>query len=80
MLVGAGVGVAVVDAFSAIAHASQQHIVALPFRPKTTIDAWAVYSKDRPLSRLAEALLEETQKAVKGFLRQPDRHNRAPTL
>jgi DNA-binding transcriptional LysR family regulator len=81
MLAGAGVGVAVVDAFSAIAHSSQQHIVALPFRPKITIDAWAaVYPEDRPLSRLAEALLEETQKAVKSFLRQPDRHNRASTL
>lgn len=66
-LVGAGAGVAVVDALSAIAHTGQQQIVALPFRPKNTIDAWAISSKDRPLTRLAEALLFETHHAMKAL-------------
>jgi hypothetical protein len=60
----------VVDALSAIAHTGQQQIVALPFRPKSTIDAWAISSKDRPLTRLAEALLVETHDAMKA-LRPP---------
>jgi DNA-binding transcriptional LysR family regulator len=66
-MVGAGVGVAVVDALSAIAHTGQQQIVALPFRPKNTIDAWAISSRDRPLTRLAEALLVETRDAMKAL-------------
>ncbi|MFM0626854.1 MFS transporter [Paraburkholderia xenovorans] len=66
-LVGAGAGVAVVDALSAVAHTGQQPIVALPFRPKNTIDAWAISSKDRPLTRLAEALLVETRDAIKAL-------------
>jgi DNA-binding transcriptional LysR family regulator len=66
-LVGAGAGVAVVDALSAVAYTGQQQIVALPFRPKNTIDAWAISSKDRPLTRLAEALLVETRDAIKAL-------------
>jgi DNA-binding transcriptional LysR family regulator len=68
MLAAAGVGVAVVDAFSAMALAGQQAVATRPFYPTITIDAWAIYSKSRPLSRLAQALLAETRNAVEAFL------------
>jgi DNA-binding transcriptional LysR family regulator len=68
LLVGAGAGISVVDVFSAIAHAKQQNIVAVPFRPETVVDAWAIFKKERPLSRLAMALLDEAQHAALAFL------------
>ena len=70
LLVGARAGIAVVDLFSAIAHAKQQHFVAIPFQPETIVDAWAIFKKERPLSRLATALLAEIQRATQAFLAQ----------
>jgi DNA-binding transcriptional LysR family regulator len=68
MLVSAGAGIAVVDEFSANVHARRGEIVRLAFRPTITVSAWAVAAKDRPLSRLAQALLVEIKLAVQAFL------------
>jgi len=68
LLVGAGAGIAVVDVLSALAHAKQQHIIAIPFRPEIVVDAWAIFKKDRPLSRLAMALLNTSEDATRAFL------------
>lgn len=67
MLVSAGVGIAVVDEFSANVHARRGEIVRLSLRPTITVSAWVVAAKDRPLSRLAQALLVEIKIAVQGF-------------
>jgi DNA-binding transcriptional LysR family regulator len=79
MLVSAGAGVAVVDAFSATTHARQHDIVDIAFRPAIGVDAWAIYSKERPLSRLASALLDEAEKAAQAFLQKPFGSRRGQT-
>jgi len=70
LLVGAGAGIAVIDIFSALARAKEQHFIAIPFRPETVVDAWAIFKKERPLSRLAVALLNATEHAAREFLEQ----------
>jgi DNA-binding transcriptional LysR family regulator len=68
MLVAAGAGIAIVDAFSAITPARDKKLVAIPFRPRLSVDVWALCAKDRPLSRLAQVLLDETRVAIHKFL------------
>jgi DNA-binding transcriptional LysR family regulator len=68
LLVGAGAGVAVVDPFSATAQARKNQIISIPFQPEIGVDAWAIFAKERPLSRLALALLDEAKRAVRAFL------------
>ncbi|MBP6020320.1 MAG: LysR family transcriptional regulator [Burkholderiaceae bacterium] len=64
LLVNAGVGITVVDWFSAIAHVRQHPGLRLiPFRPVIQVDASAVFSKSRRPSRLSYALIDTTQHA-----------------
>lgn len=60
VLAEAGVGVAVVDAWSAGFHRSDD-IVIRPFRPSTPIVAAALHRRDAPWSPLAEAFIAELE-------------------
>jgi DNA-binding transcriptional LysR family regulator len=61
-LVEAGVGVTVVDGFTARqAMIDGAKCNVIPFKPTATVSGWALYPKFRPLSRVAAALLETIQ-------------------
>ncbi len=62
-LVESGVGIAVVDPFSPISYPSR-NLTTRPFLPVTRIDAYATWSPNRPLSRLAETFLQEVRNAM----------------
>jgi DNA-binding transcriptional LysR family regulator len=63
VLAESGVGVAVVDPFSPIS-GTMRRLVVRPFAPVTEVTAFAAWSPNRPLSRLAEAFLREIKGAV----------------
>jgi len=60
-LVEQGVGVAVVDEFSA-ARSAGWRLETRPFTPEVRISAFAMSLKDKPLSRLAENFVQELRK------------------
>ncbi len=60
VLAESGVGVAVVDPFSAIC-SGRYDLEVRPFEPSTPVIAYALRSRNRPLSRLAEAFLRQVQ-------------------
>lgn len=62
-LVENGVGVAVVDPFSALPSPAR-NLVVRPFLPVTTVEAYAAWSPNRPLSRLAEAFLQQVRVSI----------------
>lgn len=60
ILAANGVGAAIVDRYSPTAiSAAAQPLAVRPFRPATRTAAYAAWSPNRPLSRLAEAFLME---------------------
>jgi DNA-binding transcriptional LysR family regulator len=61
VLAESGVGVAVVDPFSA---RSGRGLVTLPFEPATPSVAYAFWAGRKPLSQTAEALLREVRAAI----------------
>lgn len=61
-LVENGVGVAVVDPFSPLPGA--RNLVVRPFLPVTRVEAYAAWSPNRPLSRLAEAFLRQVRRTI----------------
>jgi len=68
LLVQAGVGVAVVDLFSAMAQARQgSGLKIIPFKPTIEVEAFAVSARNRVPSRLALLLVEETRKSIERF-------------
>lgn len=69
VLVESGVGVAVVDSFSA-AGSGRFDLAVRRFRPATPAVGYAVRSQSRPLSRLAVAFLQEVQRVAAGTGRQ----------
>lgn len=64
VLAGAGVGVAVVDPFSA-GDAAGRSLAVRRFIPRTPVDACAAWSATRPLSRLVEAFLDEMRRETR---------------
>ena len=68
LLVIAGNGVAVVDWFSASAHARRSNLAIIPFRPRIEVAAWAIFPKARTPSRLAQALLDSVHVSTRRFL------------
>jgi DNA-binding transcriptional LysR family regulator len=62
-LVEAGVGVAIVDAFSPVS-GSARNLEIRRFRPRTPSTAFAIWSVHRPLARLAETFLGEVRRAM----------------
>lgn len=62
VLAESGVGVAVVDPFTA--RSAGRALVALPFEPATPSVAYAFWTARKPLSRTAEALLREVRQEV----------------
>ncbi|KDC05964.1 LysR substrate-binding domain-containing protein, partial [Bordetella bronchiseptica] len=68
LLAQAGVGVTVVDLFSAMAQARHGgRLKIIPFKPAIEVEAFAVSAKNRVPSRLALLLVEETQKSIRRF-------------
>jgi len=68
LLAQAGVGVTVVDLFSAMAQARNGGgLKIIPFKPTIEVEAFAVSAKNRVPSRLALLLVEETQKSIRRF-------------
>ncbi len=65
VLARSGVGVAVVDPLSAV-FGDHAELAIRPFRPASPVVASAIRSRKRPVSRLAEALLEEVRLAAAG--------------
>lgn len=83
LLADAGVGITVVDWFSARANTLQStglHVI--PFRPRISVDAWAILSRNRTPSRLASAFLEEvrhaTQRLFSRYDTAPDGYPKTP--
>ena len=64
LLARAGAGVTVVDWLSANILPRDGSVVVIPFRPQILVDVWAIFPKERPLSRLAEALLDEVRESL----------------
>ena len=68
LLVQSGAGVAIVDWFSATAQMRRSNdLVWVPFRPTIEIEAFAVFAKNRTLSRLARVLIDETRASIRRF-------------
>jgi DNA-binding transcriptional LysR family regulator len=63
VLAQSGVGAAVVDPFSPAAGA-RHDLVVRPFTPSTRAIAYAVWSRARPVSRLAQLFLAEVRKSA----------------
>lgn len=63
-LVNAGVGIALVDQF-AISTNSFLGLTKRPFLPEIAVAAYAVTSKDRPLSRLAKRVIRQVEKVLR---------------
>ncbi|GAB0120160.1 LysR substrate-binding domain-containing protein [Acidisoma sp. 7E03] len=57
-LAAAGVGIAVVDPFSAQQPVSGP-LVLRPFLPRTPVISFAIWAQNRPLSRVARSFLDE---------------------
>lgn len=61
-LVESGAGITVVDGFTARqAVISGAKCAVIPFKPTSSVSGWALYSKSRPLSRVAATLLATIQ-------------------
>lgn len=63
-LAASGVGVAIVDPFSA-QQGDHQHLVLRPFRPVTPVKAYVLWSEARPLSRTCQSFIQEVRQAAK---------------
>ncbi len=61
LLARAGTGITVVDSLTANILPRDGSVVIIPFRPQIMVDAWAIFPKERPPSRLASALLDEVR-------------------
>lgn len=70
LLARAGAGVTVVDWLSANILPREEATVIVPFRPQIEVDVWAIFPKERPLSRLAEVLLDEVREGLARLLRK----------
>jgi len=69
LLARAGAGIAIVDSFSAIAHAKPgTSLKIVPFEPDIRLDTWAILSKHRSTSRLSMALVETIQQCTQQYL------------
>ena len=78
LLAQAGVGVTVVDLFSAMAQARHGgRLKIIPFKPAIEVEAFAVSAKNRVPSRLALLLVEEKRRNPSGASSRPD-HCLAP--
>lgn len=69
LLVQSGVGIAIVDWFSASAQlsAGSEHLVIVPFQPTITVQAYAVLARARTPSRLTSLFLEEVKRSIAEF-------------
>jgi len=68
LMVQAGAGVAIVDWFSATAQIRRSDNLALiPFKPRIEVEAFAISARNRPPSRLAHLLIEETRASIREF-------------
>jgi len=63
-LVASGVGVAIVDPFSAHQRYNQQ-LAIRPFRPVTPVKAYVLWSEARPLSRTCQTFIREVRQAAR---------------
>lgn len=58
-LVKAGIGVTVVDGYTAQSMADgSAHTRIVPFAPETSLNAWAIHLRSRPLSRISARVIE----------------------
>jgi DNA-binding transcriptional LysR family regulator len=71
LLAKAGAGIAIVDTFSALAHAQPgSDLKIIPFQPDIQLDTWAILAKHRTASRLTMALVDSIQHCTRQFLDQ----------
>lgn len=63
VLAQSGIGVAIVDPFSALC-AESADLVVRPFEPETTVTAYVIFSERQPVSRLAKFFIEEVRRAL----------------
>lgn len=71
LLAKAGAGIAIVDTFSALAHAQPgSDLKIIPFQPDIRLDTWAILAKHRTASRLTMALVDSIQQCTRQFLDQ----------
>jgi DNA-binding transcriptional LysR family regulator len=59
LLVQAGAGATMVDSYSAASLSQARTVKVVAFRPRIPVNVWAIFPKNRPPSRLTEALLED---------------------
>ncbi len=68
LLVQAAVGITIVDCFSATAQTRQcSDLVAIPFNPTISVEAYAVFSRSRTISRLSLSLVALTKASIRHF-------------
>jgi DNA-binding transcriptional LysR family regulator len=77
VLAEAGVGVAVVDPFSPVSGTTRR-LEIRPFAPATRSVAYAAWSPNRALSRLAKAFLDEVRRAMPQGAMEPSLARPAP--
>jgi DNA-binding transcriptional LysR family regulator len=63
LLAEAGLGIALVDSFTAIS-GSRYRLEVRPLSPRVTVEAYALYQKARAPKRLVRAFIDELTKAV----------------
>jgi DNA-binding transcriptional LysR family regulator len=69
LLAKAGAGIAIVDTFSAIAHAQPgSGMKIIPFQPDIQLDTWAILAKHRTASRLSMTLVDLLQQCTRQYL------------